>query len=1043
MIPVWLGIALPWISLAVGLFVVVTYFRAAIKHVQVHRRPVLVAGVTVAVLLALYVGLVWGGLVPDRYLRVERPFGVVLTLAAAGFTAWRLATLSRRQSSARRALMEGFGMLATLLAGMAVAGLDVGRPLDRLTVLVALDRSRSIDLVPGAEERIRTDLQMAENGMRERDRIGTIVFAANAATEDPPRPRSDLPMPQRVEMGRDGTDVGAAIRRALAEVPADSAARIVVVSDGVSNRGDPITAAAAAVAAGVPVDTIPLDQREVKDVRVVAVRMPSRASDGETLDMHLVTASSTPAEVEVRIKRDGQLIAKSVTKIEAGEDVLRIREKAPGPGLHRYDVEVSATDPSLDQAPEDNAGSAFVRVRGPATALVLDGEEGKGAFIARALRDANFAVQTGVASAIPPDIGGLALYDVIFFSDIPAHVLSPTQMDALATYVRDLGGGLVLMGGDRSLGPGGYSQTPVEEISPVSFDIKQDRRRASLAEVIVIDYSGSMAAPAGKNTKLELANEASVRSANLLGPGDRLGVMHVDTAVTWTLPLAPVTDPAAIAKKVRAVGPGGGGIYVDISLRAAYAALDAEKVNLKHVLVFADGSDAEQMAGCRTLVTNAKRKGITTSVVALGQGSDVPELEVLSKLGDGRFYLIEDARRLPTIFTQETILAARSALNEIDFRVGMGASSPPTRNIDFGQAPILKGYVVTIPKARAAVMLTGPEGDPILATWSVGMGRSAAFTSDLKDRWGRHWTTWPGASSLVAQLARDVNRLADDPRVRLDADTAGGQLHMRAQVVDEQGRAQTFRRLTAHVAGPDGLSYTVPLEPIGAGAYAATQALSRPGTYVVTARDELDNKIVSTTGAVLTAGEELRPTGSDRALLARISSMTGGKSRDTLAGIFADRSAMRFSYWSLTPWLAGLGSVFLLLSVAARRLSVPSALLRIPQRLRRKRKDAREPARSAEEMAATLDRLGKAKERSREAAPPGPAGPLPAGLGNQRPPPVAQQPWRAPPVGQPTVPASPSGPVAPQAPPRVSSPPSARPLTAAEILLQRRRGRRQ
>ena len=245
MTPVWLGIALPWICLVLGLLALVAFARRAFQKVQLHRRPVLLAGLAVAALLALYVVLVWAGVVPDRTLRVERPFGVALTLLAAGFVAWRLAGLSRRQSNLRRSLVEGFGMLATLLAGMSIAGMDLGRPLDKLTVLVAVDRSRSIDLVPGVEERIRMDLRVAESGMRERDRIGTIVFGAQALVEDPPHPRSDLPMPQRVEVGRDGTDLGAAIRRSLAEVPSDSAARIVVISDGVSNRGDPEAAAAA------------------------------------------------------------------------------------------------------------------------------------------------------------------------------------------------------------------------------------------------------------------------------------------------------------------------------------------------------------------------------------------------------------------------------------------------------------------------------------------------------------------------------------------------------------------------------------------------------------------------------------------------------------------------------------------------------------------------------------------------------------------------------------------------------------------------------
>ncbi|MCL2823997.1 MAG: VWA domain-containing protein [Polyangiaceae bacterium] len=994
---------------------------------------------------------------PELYLRIERPWGVLLTLGAAGLVAWRLATLSPRQSNARRMLVEACGMLATLLVGVSVAGLDAGKSLDRMTVLIALDRSRSIDLVPGVEERLRTELLVAENGMRDGDRIGTIAFAANAVTEDPPRAKSSLPAPQRVEIGRDGTDIGAAIRRALAEVPSDTAARIVLISDGVSNRGDPVVATAAAVAAGVPIDTVVLDQREVENIRVVGVRMPSRANEGETLELHLVTASTSAAEVEVRVKRDGQLIAKSVAKIDAGQDVLRIRERAPESGLHRYDVEISATDAAHDQAPEDNAGSAFVRVRGPATALVLEAEAGKGEFIAQALRNANFVVTSGSASLMPGDIGDLAFYDVVFFSDIPAHALSSTQLDALAAYVRDLGGGLVLMGGDRSMGPGGYSQTPLEEVSPVSFDIKQDRRRASLAEVIIIDYSGSMGMRAGKHTKLELANEAAVRSANLLGEGDQLGVMHVDTVVDWTQRLGPVVDQAEIARRIRAVSPGGGGIYVDISLKAAYAALSPVKVNLKHVLLFADGDDAEQLDGCRALVSDALRRGITTSVVSLGKGSDVPELETLSRLGDGRFYLIEDAERLPAVFTQETILAARSALNEVDFRVTLGASGSPTRAIDFSRAPILKGYVVTIPKDRSSVVLTGPEGDPILATWSVGMGRSAAFTSDLKDRWGRYWTTWPGAASLVAQLARDVTRLADDPRVRLDADTSGGQLYVRAQVVDDHGRAQTFRRLMARVAGPDGISYAVALEPVGAGAYAATQPLSRPGTYVVTAIDESENKVVGTTGAVLTAGEELRPTGSDRAMLARISSMTGGKSRDTLAGVFADRSSVRFAYFSLTPWLTALGVSFLLFSVAARRLSVPTWIAEAPRtllaglrlapgrvldRLRISRRGNASPNVHPSNATHTMEQLGAAKERSRELTYQ-PAAQVPE-YGRQIKA-VVSPPTRDPSVAHAVRSAQPAQPVQPVQPTQISQQPreqsGSRQLTAAEILLQRRRGR--
>ncbi len=1048
---------LPWAALAAGLALFAILLRRAIKRAGVARRPALLAGMILGALPALYVGFAWAGVVPDAYLRLARPQVTLLALAATTFIALRLASRPARASALRLALGDALRGGAARGAAGAGAAPGGGRPLDRLAILVAVDRSRSIDLVPNAEQRIRQELAVAELGMREDDRIGLVAFAAEAATEDPPRPKSDLAAPQRAVIGRDGTDLAAAIRRALAEVPADTAARVVLLSDGVATRGDTMAAAAAAVAAEIPVDVVPLEQRPVPDVRVVALRAPSRADEGEAMDLRLVTASSAPAEIEIRLSRDGEPIARAKAAITAGEDVIRIREKAPGPGLHRYDVEVTAMDPRLDESPEDNAGSAFVRVRGQASALVLEGEAGKGRFIARSLAAGAFRVDEGSATAVPADLGGLAGYDVVVLSDIRASDLSTGQIDALASYVKDLGGGLVLMGGDRSLGPGGYARTPIEEVSPVSFDLKQERRRASLAEVIGIDYSGSMGAKAGGHTKLELANEAAARSAALLGPGDLLGVEHVDTRVAWTVPLGPVVDKEAIDRAIRAVGVGGGGIYVDITLDAGYAALDKEKVNLKHMLLFADGSDAEQMTGCRAKVADALRRGITTSVVALGDGSDVPELEMLSRIGTGRFYLIEDAERLPAVFAQETILAARSAIVEKPFRVSLGGPSSITAGIDFGEAPALAGYVVTIPKARASVLLRGLEGDPILAVWGAGIGRAAAFTSDLKDRWGAAWTAWPGAARMIAQAARDVARKGEDPRVRLEADAAGGELHVRATVVGDDGRAQSFRRLAVHVAGPDGFARELALEATGAGAYAATTPLSRPGTYITVARDEVTGEAVGTTGAVLGAGEEMRPTGSDLSLLGRIAELTGGKRRDTLAGIFGDRASRRFSYEDATRPLVLLAAVGLLLAVTARRLSLPDAVAAFPAKLLAAlgARRAAAPA-SAEAAEATLGALLDARDRAaraREAKGPdeapaakaqvqAPPAPSPQVTQAARPPPAA-----APPIA-PATPvrsryAPPPGATAAPKPPAEggAGPPSGRPLTAAEILLARRKGK--
>lgn len=996
--------------------------------------PVALAGAAPLV----YEGLVVAGLVRETYVRFHHPQALVFLAALALFVGVRLSRLPQRMGRGRRAAVVILSAIAALASGLVVADPELGKPLDRLAVVVALDRSRSIDLVPGADARVRAELQVAEKSMHDDDRIGTVVFGAEAAVEDPLRPRSETAPAQRVEVGRDATDVEAAIRRAIAELPADAVGRVVLVSDGVQTRGDALAAAAAAVAADVQVDVVALDQKLAPDLRVVSVRAPPRADEGEPFELRVVTSSAVATDVELRIRRDDGDVRVVRTHVEAGEDVLRLRETASEPGLHRYDVAITALDPKADSAPDDNVGSAFVRVRGEALALVLEGDPGRGAPLRRALEASGFRTVERSTTGVPADVGGLAPYDLVTLSDVRASDLSPTQIDALAAYARDLGGGLLLLGGDRSMGPGGYARTPVEEVSPVAFDLKQEKRRASLAEVIAIDYSGSMGAQVSGHTKLELANEAAARSASLLGPGDRLGVEHVDTIVRWTVPMSPVKDPQAIGEEIRKVGVGGGGIYTDVALRAGYEALSKESVNLKHLLLFADGSDAEQIAGCRAIVKEAFDRGMTTSVISLGRGSDSPELEVLSKIGGGRFYLIEDATKLPAVFTQETILAARSAIHETPFRVSLGMPAAPTRAVDFAKQPLLEGYVVTMPKPRASVLLGGPEDDPVLATWSVGIGRAGAFTSDYKDRWGQRWLAWPDAAKLFGQLGRDLARKSDDPRVRLEADTSGGELHVRADVVGDDGRAQTFRRLTAHVAGPDGFTRDVPLEAVGAGRYAASVPLSRPGTYVAIAKDEVSGEPAGTIGAVLTAGEELRPTGTDRVLLARIAAMTGGKMRDTLAGLFDDRAARRFAYKPLGAWLALLAAIAMLLAVAARRVGVPDVFAAVSARVRTHRAEA---ARRRAEQAAEAARMQSlaieeqqrlrdaiVARRQREATPaqnlpptvpfrPAPPSPGPA----PPPPPIAQIPRAAPP------------------PPTA---PTERPLTAAERLALKRRERR-
>lgn len=859
--------------------------------------------------------------------RWRMPWMLALTGVAALFVALRAGHLPRTMAPWRRTIFWALGVTSLFALTLAAAAPEWGHRTDRLTVVFAVDRSRSMDLVASASPRVRHMERAAVTRMRPFDQIARVVFGAEAATEDPARPRNAPASAQEVSVSRDGSDLAAGLRRALAEIGDESTGRVVLVTDGAANRGDTLAAAAAAAAAGVPVDVVPMRSAVRRNLRVESARGPSLADENEAFDLRVVTRSTVAADVDVRVLIDGQVAQRGSARVAAGEDVITLHQTAPAAGLHRYEVELIPRDPSVDQVLEDDRAGLFLRVRGPSSVLVLEGDPGASAPLARALREnGGFRVLERGQNGFPQDLAELASFDLVVLSDVPARALSPDQLEQLRAYVRDLGGGLWLMGGDRSLGPGGYSRTPVEEISPVSFDLRQERRRASLAEVISIDYSGSMTAQVGGFTKIQLANEAAARSAMLLGPGDRLGVAHVDTETRWTVRLGPIQDLQLVATRIRAVTAGGGGIIVPTAIHDAYASLRAETTNLKHLLLFADGDDAEEMPGCAATVAEAYREGITTSVVSLGRGVDTAELERLAREGHGRFYLVEDALRLPTVFAQETILASRASIREERFRVRPLAPDVVTQGVAFGSSPPLRGYVVTIPKPRASVLLTGPEDDPILATWQVGVGHVAAFTSDAKDRWGAEWLNWSGASQLWVALGRSLVR-RDDSLVRVEADTTGGVLHVRASANGRDGHADSLRRLTARVTGPDGRARELPLDPTGAGTYSADLALAQPGAWVVSVRDDTMGAIVATTGALLLAGEELRPP-TDATLLERVAVITGGRVTYNPADVFDHRVGLHRAYTPLAPWLLLIGLAGLVLSVASRRIGMPESVAR-------------------------------------------------------------------------------------------------------------------
>ena len=123
----------------------------------------------------------------------------------------------------------------------------------------------------------------------------------------------------------------------------------------------------------------------------------------------------------------------------------------------------------------------------------------------------------------------------LVLDNVPAFQLSHAKMENIEKYVRDLGGGLLVIGGSQSYGAGGYYRTPLERILPVDMRPPARLDLPHVALLFVLDKSGSMGAGPEGSTKLDLAKAAAIAAADVMNPTDQVGILSFDAAWDWSI----------------------------------------------------------------------------------------------------------------------------------------------------------------------------------------------------------------------------------------------------------------------------------------------------------------------------------------------------------------------------------------------------------------------------------------------------------------------------------------------------------------------------
>ncbi|MFZ0014172.1 MAG: VWA domain-containing protein, partial [Acidimicrobiia bacterium] len=804
---------------------------------------------------------------------------LIVILAIELFVSARARGVSRRQW--RYGLVVR-GVIVTLVALTLIDPSFTSRSDDVTTVFV-VDVSASMGDSAKEAARAWTESAITEAGAGD---WAVVEFGSDARVGTPV---GREPYRRARGVTTDATNLARGLRLGESILGGETRERLVLVSDGRGNTGDLQAEIDRLKALGLVVDVHTVAGVPVNDAAVSGVDMPGSVNEGESFDVVVEVLSTITGQASVILEDDSGPIASQEVALDPGPNYVTFPVEAGEPGLQQFTATVSFAGDSVEENDSHRAG---VEVRGPASVMIIEGETGGGEILEDALTARGLVVER-VDIAEMPGIEELSIHRAALLVDISARDMSDEKVASLDAYVRDLGRGLVVVGGTHAYGLGGYRDTPLEALLPLDAEPPDTQREAEVAEVLLIDTSESMGACHCKEdgdtieggvSKTSISKAAAVRAIEALGSGDEVGVLAFSGTRRWAVPLQEFPDRSTIDSGISSLRPLGETRIVP-ALEEAVEELLASDKEIKHIILFTDGFTSELEIGAefvgqpfaKDLVAAteaAAAQGITVSVVGTGEGA-IPALEEVAEAGNGRFYPGRDLDEIPEIFVKEARLASRSFINEGEYFPVVTSTAAAVR--DIASSPALLGYVATSPKPTAEIqMQIGELSDPLLASWRVGLGKVTAWTSDGGERWAAGWAGWDGYGDFWSSLVRDTFPLSGSEGQRIDASIADELMTISLENA-EAWAAGTQPR--ARVSYPDGTSAEVRLDRVSDFEFVASVPARQGGTYAVgiSVADSEGETAVLSTLATRSFAAEFLPGESDSDLMASISASTGGR----------------------------------------------------------------------------------------------------------------------------------------------------------------------
>jgi uncharacterized membrane protein len=862
----------------------------------------------------------------------------------------------------RRALAILFRTAVITLIVLALAELQSVRRTDRLTTMFLIDASNS---VPREAQKAALDyVTEASKKRRREDLAGVVVFGKEPRVEVPPAPSELNLLGIESSIDNENTDVGAAVKLALATFPEDTARRIVVISDGNENRGNLLEQAGAARSLSVQVDVVPVDYFYDREVLVEKVSIPPDVKKGETVNINVVIRASEPTRGTLQIfQKADNYRAPAVgneqpqpIELQRGVNVFTLKQLITEPNFYTFSAEFVPARDSGDRRAINNVAEGFTHARGKAQVLLIEGTRGEHAELVKALREKEIEVKVLVAPRIdgsggvggdplPTDLAQLQPYDAVILGNVPKEAFTESQHQLLAADCHDMGAGLVMLGGSDSFGAGGWMNTPVEKALPVDMQIKALKVQGIGAMALIMHASEI----AEGNYWQKVVAKAAIGA---LSSYDYAGLMHWEGQEAWLFTLRPIGGGRAyMLRAIDRMTPGDMPDF-DPGLQMCMKGLNAIKDAMsKHIVVISDGDPTPPSA--RVINQLAASKITVTSVLTAAHGNDPGAINVMHNLAQrtkGRFYNVTNPKALPRIYQKEARSISRPLIYEQQTPWQPKLNYPYTEPV-LGiseSLPAITGLVLTSPKENELVEIPIvsplPTGqlNPVLAHWTYGLGRSVAFTCDAGRKWAKAWPDWQSYAAFWSQVIRWSMRPAERGNLTLNVRREEGRIKVVVDALDKENQFLNFLQIQGNVVDPDLKSAPIELVQTAPGRYEATvENAESSGNYFVNLGYRGADKLqgVISTGVSVPYSDEYRELRSDPTTLETLASLTNGQVVSwkqtpegridlarTLSGVDHFRRDPHLlnphAFGSLWPALLWLAACLFLGDVAVRRIAL-------------------------------------------------------------------------------------------------------------------------